>query len=46
MQNENAFIEEKIKDMEAELPPEPINTKGWGSWAGFGVKEKKPLTQE
>ncbi|CAD8209968.1 unnamed protein product [Paramecium octaurelia] len=45
-ENENAFIDEKIKDMEEELPPEPANTKGWGSWAGFGIKEKKPLTQE
>ena len=32
--------------MEDELPPEPANLKGWGSWAGFGIKEKKPLTQE
>ena len=30
--------------MEEELPPEPANLKGWGSWAGFGVKEQKPLT--
>ncbi|CAK81177.1 unnamed protein product (macronuclear) [Paramecium tetraurelia] len=45
-ENENAFIDEKIKDMEEELPPEPANTKGWGSWAGFGIKERTPLTQE
>ncbi|CAD8121968.1 unnamed protein product [Paramecium sonneborni] len=45
-ENENAFIDEKIKDMEEELPPEPVNTKGWGCWAGIGIKERKPLSQE
>lgn len=30
--------------MEEELPPVEANSKGWGSWAGYGVKEKKPIT--
>lgn len=27
--------------MEEELPPEPKQSKGWGSWTGLGIKEKK-----
>jgi len=35
------FDEEKGKLYEGELPEEKKQLKGWGSWAGIGIKEKK-----
>ena len=35
------FDEEKGKLYEDELPEEKKQLKGWGAWAGIGIKEKK-----
>ena len=45
-ENENTFLKEKLADMKAQLPDEKPALKGWGSWAGFGIKERKPPSQE
>jgi U3 small nucleolar RNA-associated protein 14 len=45
-ENENEFLKEKIKDLEGELPKEEKHLRGWGNWAGMGVKERKPPSAE
>ncbi|KAM3139952.1 hypothetical protein pb186bvf_007983 [Paramecium bursaria] len=45
-ENEEAFIDDKIKDYEEQVPKEQQPLKGWGSWSGFGIKERKPPSQE
>lgn len=34
------FNDEKMQDLENEVPKPEIKMKGWGNWTGFGVKEK------
>lgn len=35
------FEQEKLKDMEEDIPKQEKKMKGWGDWTGFGVQEKQ-----
>jgi hypothetical protein len=40
-ENAEAFNEDKIEALEEDIPKEETKMKGWGSWTGFGVRERE-----
>ena len=40
-ENADEFLREKVQGLAELVPEEKKALRGWGSWAGVGVREKK-----
>lgn len=45
-ENADEFLREKVQGLAELVPEEKKALRGWGSWAGVGVREKKQPTVE